>query len=158
MVLVRVYPSPIILAFFQIFITTERTDILKRSGFTEHRVVYKVINARIKANSNPVQLSLAESGIDLGRIILGRRARMAAAMAAAVIILYLVALMPGLFFLVLPGEIALLGKGYDEARIIRLLRDGEPLIIEHWEDTEYQTEGIRIKSSDNRNISLTFAR
>lgn len=158
MVLVRVYPSPIILAFFQIFITTERTDMMKRSGFTEHRVVYKVINARIKANSNPVQLSLAESGIDLGRIILGRRARMAAAMAAAVIILYLVALMPGLFFLVLPGEIALLGKGYDEARIIRLLRDGEPLIIEHWEDTEYQTEGIRIKSSDNRNISLTFAR
>lgn len=132
--------------------------MMKRSGFTEHRVVYKVINARIKANSNPVQLSLAESGIDLGRIILGRRARMAAAMAAAVIILYLVALMPGLFFLVLPGEIALLGKGYDEARIIRLLRDGEPLIIEHWEDTEYQTEGIRIKSSDNRNISLTFAR
>ncbi len=117
-----------------------------------------MINARIKANINPVQLSLAESGIDLGRIVLGRSVRMAAAMAAAVIILYLVVLMPGLFFLVLPGEIALLGKGYDEAKIIRLLRDGEPLIIEHWENTEYQTEGIRIRSSDNRSLSLTFAR
>ena len=131
---------------------------MKRSVFTEHRVVNKVINARIKANINPAQLSLAESGIDLGAIILGRSVRMAATTVAAVIILYLVVLMPGLFFLVLPGEIALLGKGYDEARIIRLLRDGEPLIIEHWENTEYQPEGIKIRSSDNRNISLTFAR
>jgi hypothetical protein len=76
----------------------------------------------------------------------------------AISLLYLVLLIPGLFLLAIPGEIALLGKGYDEARIIRLLRYGEPLIVEHWEDTASHTEGIRIKSSDNHNIFLTLAR
>jgi len=121
-------------------------------------VVYKVVNERIKTNSDPMNVSLLNNRIDLSQIILGRSVRLAAAMVAALAILYLVVLMPGLFFLVLPGEIVLLGKGYDEARIIRLLRYGEPMVIEHWEDTESQTEGIHIKSNDNRNISLTFAR
>jgi hypothetical protein len=116
------------------------------------------MNARIKANNNPINISLLESGIDLGQIILGRSIRMAVLFAASIGILFIVLLLPGLLFILLPGEIALLGKGYDEARIIRLLRDAEPLIVEHWEDTELQTEGIRVKSSDNRNISLIFTR
>ncbi|MFW9871377.1 MAG: hypothetical protein ACFFEL_17250, partial [Candidatus Thorarchaeota archaeon] len=84
-------------------------------------------------------------------------ARLLVALAGAIGLLYLVALMPGLFLLVLPGEIAALGKVYDEARIIRYLKYGEPLQPEHWEDTETMTERIRISASDNHD-ALEFSR
>jgi hypothetical protein len=117
-----------------------------------------MINERILVNKYHHNLPLAISGINLDQIILDRSIRMFGAIMVAISLLYLVALLPGLFFLILPGEIAILGKGYDEGKVIHLLRYGESLMIECWEDTESQTEGIRIKSSDNRNITLTSAR
>ncbi|MFX1483309.1 MAG: hypothetical protein ACFFCP_08980 [Promethearchaeota archaeon] len=85
----------------------------------------------------------------LNRVIAGRSVRLVIALGGAVGLLYLVFLLPGLFLLVLPGEIAALGKVYDEARLIKYLRYGEPMKPEYWEETESSTETIRIKAAPN---------
>ncbi len=104
-----------------------------------------------------VKITSVEPVFSLNRVIAGRSARLLVALACSIGLLYLVALLPGLFLLVLPGEIATLGKVYDEARIIRFLKYGEPLQPEHWENTETMTERVRINSSDNP-YALEFLR
>ena len=104
-----------------------------------------------------VPITTVEPEFSLERVIAGRSARLLVALGGAIGLLYLVVLIPGLFLLVLPFEIAALGKVYDEARLIQYLRYGEPLRPENWEDTETSTERIRIRASDNRD-AMEFSR
>ncbi len=81
---------------------------------------------------------------------------MITAIAGTSLMLIVVAMMPGLLFLVLPGLIAISGKVYDEARLIQYLKYGEPITKEHWEETEAQRERLRTQYSGDRRISVTF--
>ncbi|MHA1948788.1 MAG: hypothetical protein ACXAAO_09230 [Candidatus Thorarchaeota archaeon] len=87
----------------------------------------------------------------LERVIAGRSARLLAALGGTGVLLYIGALIPGLFFLFLPLTVVSLGKVYDEARIIKFLRYGEPLRPGHWEEVESATESARIRAFDIRN-------
>ncbi|TET12451.1 MAG: hypothetical protein E3J86_00150 [Candidatus Thorarchaeota archaeon] len=88
-----------------------------------------------------------EPVFSLNRVIAGRSARLLAALGGTSVLLYLGVLIPGLFFLFLPLTIASLGKVYDETRIIKFLKYGEPLKPGNWEEVETSTERIRIKAS-----------
>ena len=86
----------------------------------------------------------------------GSALRMVASLGGTALLVYAVSLLPGLILFVLPGMIALVGKAYDEAKLITFLRYGDPIRTEHWEDTEILTERIRISSAENRGFSMTF--
>ena len=70
----------------------------------------------------------------------GSAVRMAASLGGTALLVYAVSLLPGLLLFMLPGMIALVGKAYDEAKLIQFLRYGDPIRTEHWEDTEKYTE------------------
>ena len=91
-----------------------------------------------------------EPVFSLDRVIAGRTARLLAALGGTSVLVYLGVLLPGLFFLFLPLTVATLGKVYDEARIIKFLRYGEPLSPGQWEKVETSTESARIKAFDIR--------
>ncbi|MFW9811968.1 MAG: hypothetical protein ACFFF9_05865 [Candidatus Thorarchaeota archaeon] len=91
-----------------------------------------------------------EPVFSLDRVIAGRTARLLAALGGTSVLVYLGVLVPGLFFLFLPLTVASLGKVYDEARIIKFLRYGEPLKPGQWEKVETSTESARIKAFDIR--------
>lgn len=103
------------------------------------------------ANKVPMRTDAIEPVFSLDRVITGRFARLLAALGGASVLLYLGMLVPGLFLLFLPLTVAAVGKVYDEARIIKFLRYGEPLRAGHWEEVETSTESIRIKAFDIRN-------
>ncbi len=103
-----------------------------------------------------IPITSVDPVFSLNRVIAGRSARLLVALASAIGLLYLIVLFPGLWFFALPGEIFTIGKVYDEARVIRFLKYGEPLRPEHWENTATSTQMIRIKASDNR--SMEFSR
>ena len=115
-----------------------------------------MLDARIRKTEVPYKLQLPELNISLRRTLNRSAVRMTTAVAGTGLLVYAVSLLPGLLFFVLPGMIALVGKAYDEARLIQYLRYGYPLSTERWEDTEACTEKIRIRSSENRGISMTF--
>jgi hypothetical protein len=91
-----------------------------------------------------------EPVFSLDRVIAGRSARLLAALGGTSVLLYLGVLVPGLFFLFLPLTVATLGKVYDEARIIKFLKYGDPLEPGRWENVETSTESARIKAFDIR--------
>ena len=94
--------------------------------------------------------------MSIKRVVTGSAVRMIAALVGISLLVYSVMLLPGLIILAIPGTVALAGKVYDEAKLIQFLRFGDPVRTGHWEDTENRTERIRIKASENRNISMTF--
>ena len=102
-----------------------------------------------------IEVSIRPTAIDpvfsLDRVIAGRSARLLAALGGTSVLLYLGVLIPGLFFLFLPLTIAAIGKVYDEARVIKFLKYGEPLRPGHWDEVESSTESARIKAFDIRN-------
>ncbi len=98
-----------------------------------------------------IRSTAVEPVFSLNRVIAGRSARLLASLGGTSVLLYMGVLIPGLFFLFLPLFVASLGKVYDEARIIRFLRYGEPLKPGHWEEVETTTESARIKAFDIRN-------
>ncbi|MHA2022094.1 MAG: hypothetical protein ACTSWQ_00355 [Candidatus Thorarchaeota archaeon] len=102
------------------------------------------------------RLQLLEFNIPARQVLTGSVVRMIASLGGTALLVYVVSLLPGLFLVVLPGMIALVGKAYDEAKLIQFLRYGNPIRTEHWENTEACTERIRIRSSKNRGISMTF--
>jgi len=97
-----------------------------------------------------------ELNVFLRRVMTRSIVRLSASVVGISLIVYAGTLLPGLFLLLLPGMVALAGKVYDEANLIKFLRYGEPMIMGHLEDTETSTERVRIRSSENRNISMTF--
>ena len=113
-------------------------------------------NARIRKTQVPDRLRLMELNISVRKVITGSAVRIAASLGGTALLLYAVSFLPGLLLFVLPGMIALVGKAYDEARLITFLRYGDPIRTEHWEDTEKLTERIRISSAENRGFSMTF--
>ena len=112
--------------------------------------------ARIKTQGLPDAAPTLVLKMSIKRVMTGSAVRMIAALGGISILVYSVMLIPGLIILALPGTVALVGKVYDEAKLIQFLRFGDPVRTGHWEDTENRTERIRIKASENRNISMTF--
>ena len=98
-----------------------------------------------------IRSTAVEPVFSLNRVIAGRSARLLAALGGTSVLLYLGVLIPGLFLLFLPLTIVSLGKVYDEARIIKFLRYGEPLEPGNWGEVESSTESARIKAFDIRN-------
>lgn len=94
--------------------------------------------------------------MSIKRVMTGSAIRMVAALGGIGLLVYSVMLLPGLIILAIPGTVALAGKVYDEAKLIQFLRFGDPVRTGHWDDAEICTERIRIKVSENRNISMTF--
>ena len=113
-------------------------------------------DARIRKTELPDVPQGVDLNISIKRTLNRSAVRMLTAVVGTGLLVYAVSLLPGLVFFVLPGMVALLGKAYDEARLIQYLRYGEPIRTEHWEDTEKCTESIRISSADNRAFSMTF--
>ena len=113
-------------------------------------------DARIRKTKLPDVPQGVELNISIKRTLNRSAVRMMTAVAGTGLLLYAVSLLPGLVFFALPGLVALLGKAYDEARLIQYLRYGEPIRTEHWEATEKHTEDIRISSAENRSFSMIF--
>lgn len=72
---------------------------------------------------------------------------MLAAIAGIVSLLVLVMLLPGALIVALPGGIAAASKVYDEARLIRFLKYGDPLNPGSWEKVEVSTEMARMRAA-----------
>ena len=111
-------------------------------------------DARIRKTELPNVPSTTELNISIKRTLNRSSVRMLTAVAGTGLLVYAVTLLPGLFFFVLPVMIALVGKTYDEAKLIRYLRYGDPIRTEYWEDTEVYTESIRTRSSENRMFTV----
>ncbi len=113
-------------------------------------------DARIRKVKLPDVPQGMELNISIKRTLNRSAVRMMTAVVGTGLIVYAMSFLPGLVFFALPGVVALLGKVYDEARLIQYLRYGEPIRTEHWEDTEKYTESIRISTAENRSFSMTF--
>ncbi|TFH04124.1 MAG: hypothetical protein E4H14_15400 [Candidatus Thorarchaeota archaeon] len=113
-------------------------------------------DAWIKKTEVPNRLQLLELNISIRRVMTGSAIKLMAALGGTAVLLYAVSLLPGLLLFALPGMIALVGKVYDEAKLIQFLRYGDPIRTEHWEDTETYTERIRISSFENHRIGSNF--
>lgn len=83
---------------------------------------------------------------------------MLAVIAGTVGLLYLVALVPGLIVVALPGGVAAASKIYDESRLIHFLKYGDPINPGNWEEVELSTEMARIKASYVHGVSNQFSR
>ena len=111
---------------------------------------------RIKTKGIPDVVPSLVLKMSIKRVVTASAVRMIAALVGISLLVYSVMLLPGLIILAIPGTVALAGKVYDEAKLIQFLRFGDPVRTGHWEDTENHIERIRIKASENRNISMTF--
>jgi len=83
---------------------------------------------------------------------------MLAAIAGTVSLLFLVALLPGAVIVALHGGIAAASKVYDEVRLIRYLKYGDPINPGNWERTEEYSEMTRIRASYNEHTFNQFSR
>ena len=115
-------------------------------------------NARIKVKETFNVTPQETLSFSLNRVIAGRAVRMLAAIVGTVGLLYLVALVPGLIVVALPGGIVAASKVYDEARLIHFLKYGDPINPGNWEDVEVSTEMARIKASHGSDITKQFSR
>ncbi len=113
-------------------------------------------DARNKKVEVPHGLHTLELNISVRRVLTTSAVKMMASLAGTAMLVYAVSLLPGLLLFALPGMIALVGKVYDEAKLVQFLRYGDPIRTEHWEDTEECTERIRVRTSQNRGIGVTF--
>lgn len=115
-------------------------------------------NARIKVNKKHEVAPFESLGFSLERLIVSRTIRILAAAAGIAGLVYLVALIPGMIVVALPGGVAAAGKIYDEARLIQYLRYGDPISPGTWELAELSAEMARIKAVDNHYGSHQFSR
>jgi hypothetical protein len=115
-------------------------------------------NARIKVKETFNVTPQESLSFSLNRVIAGRALRILAAIAGTVGLLYLVALVPGLIVVALPGGVAAATKVYDEALLIRYLKYGDPINPGNWEQVEVSTEMARIKASYIGDASAQFSR
>ena len=115
-------------------------------------------NARIKAKDTFNVTPQETLSFSLNRVIAGRAARILAAIAGTVGLLYLVALVPGLIVVALPGGVFAATKVYEEAHLIRYLKYGDPINPGNWEDVEVSTEMARIKATHIGHASRQFSR
>jgi len=113
-------------------------------------------DARIRKTEVPNRLQLLELNISIRQLMTSSAIKLTTALGGTAVLLYAVSLLPGLLLFALPGMIALVGKVYDEAKLIQFLRYGDPIRTEHWEATETYTEKIRISSFENRRIGSNF--
>ena len=129
--------------------------MLERSVKTErYSVEITMYDARIRKTEVPHRLQPLELNISVTRVLTMSAVKMIIGLAGTGVLIYAVSLFPGLWFLALPGLIALAGKVYDEAKLVQYLRFGEPIGTDHWEDTENNTEMLRIRAFENRSFSL----
>jgi hypothetical protein len=115
-------------------------------------------NARIKVKETH-NVALQETlSFSLDRVIAGRVVRMLIAIAGAAALIYLVVLVPGMIVLALPGGVVAASKVYDEARLVRYLKYGDPIKPGNWEDADILSEMARIRASHIYDISKQFAK
>ena len=114
--------------------------------------------ARINVKGTHYVTPQESLSFSLNRVIAGRAVRMLTAIAGAVSLLFLVALLPGAIIVALPGGIAAASKVYDEVRLIRFLKYGDPINPGSWERTEEYTEMARIRASYNEHSFNQFSR
>jgi hypothetical protein len=74
--------------------------------------------------------------------------RCAVCVALAFLLLLPLAVLPGLVILVLPAEIALVGRIQDEAELVLWVRNNMITQAGSWEDAELETEMIRLRAHD----------
>ncbi|MFW9798682.1 MAG: hypothetical protein ACFFE2_16710 [Candidatus Thorarchaeota archaeon] len=115
-------------------------------------------NARIKAKEIHKATYVEKLNFSLNRVIAGRALRMLAAIAGAATLVYLVALVPGAIVLALPGGVAAASKVYDEARLIRYLKYGDPINPGNWEQVELATEMARVKAAHLQDLTKSFSK
>jgi len=84
----------------------------------------------------------------LKRFILLRSMRCAVCVALAFLLVLPLAVLPGLVFLVLPAEIALVGRIQDEAELVLWVRNNMITQAGSWEDAELEAEMIRLRAHD----------
>ena len=84
----------------------------------------------------------------LKRFIFLRSMRCAACVALAFLLLLPLTVLPGLVILVLPAEIALVGRIQDEAELVLWVRSNMITQAGSWEDAELGTEMVRLKTQD----------
>ena len=115
-------------------------------------------NARIKVKDTVNVTPQETLSFSLNRVIAGRAARILAAIVGTVGLLYLVALIPALIVVALPGGVAAATKVYEEAHLIRFLKYGDPINPGNWEQVEVSTEMARIKAAHIGDASRQFTR
>ncbi|MHA1924515.1 MAG: hypothetical protein ACXABV_00230 [Candidatus Thorarchaeota archaeon] len=84
----------------------------------------------------------------LKRFIFLRSMRCAVCVALAFLLVLPLAVLPGLVFLVLPAEIALVGRIQDEAELVLWVRNNMITQAGSWEDAELEAEMIRLRAHD----------
>ena len=115
-------------------------------------------NARIKVKDTFNVTPQETLSFSLNRVIATRAARILAAIVGTVGLLYLVALVPGLVIVALPGGVAAASKVYDEARLIKFLKYGDPINPGNWEQVEVATEMARIRASYDHDLTMQVSR
>ena len=115
-------------------------------------------NARIKVKDTFNVTPQETLSFSLNRVIAGRAVRILAAIVGTVGLLYLVALVPGLIVVALPGGIVAASKVYDETLLIRYLKYGDPINPGNWEQVEVSTEMARIEATHISDASRQFTR
>ena len=131
---------------FPRYVRTNRNvpDIWTDTVFAWCQIMYK---ARINVKGTHFPTPQETLSFSLNQVIAGRAVRMLAGIAGTVSLLFLVMLLPGAIIVALPGGIAAASKVYDEARLIRFLKYGDPINPGSWERAEEATEMARLRAS-----------
>lgn len=94
----------------------------------------------------------------LRKFILGRSLRCAFCFVLAGLMIVPLTILPGLVLLVLPAEIAVLGKIHDEVQLMSWVRQHTIIREGRWEDTESERDMAFSKAPDRRDSTLGIIR
>jgi hypothetical protein len=94
----------------------------------------------------------------LKRFIILRSMRCAVCVALAFLLLLPLTVLPGLVILVLPAEIALVGRIQDEAELVLWVRSNMITQADNWEDAELEAEMVRLRAHDRPRAIQDYSR
>ncbi|MHA2004700.1 MAG: hypothetical protein ACXABV_18610, partial [Candidatus Thorarchaeota archaeon] len=112
---------------------------------------------RTKAVPEAIRYAMVPKPL-LKRFIFLRSMRCVVCVALAFLLLLPLTVMPGLVILVLPAEIALVGRIQDEAELVLWVRSNMITQTGSWEDAELETEMIRLKVHDRPRALHDYSR
>ena len=94
----------------------------------------------------------------LKRFIFLRSMRCAVCAALAFLLLLPLTILPGLVVLVLPAEIALVGRVQDEAELVLWVRSNMITQTGTWEDAELESEMVRLRTHERPRAIQDYSR
>ena len=94
----------------------------------------------------------------LKRFIFLRSMRCVVCIALAFLLLLPLTVLPGLVILVLPAEIALVGRIHDEAELVLWVRSNMITQAGSWEDAELEAEMVRLRAHDRPRVIQDYSR